>query len=68
MAGTSEGAKTMKQKFGSDFFQIIGRDGGRAKNPKKGFGSNPARASLAGKKGGLTRVINMGGANDTATN
>ncbi len=45
-------AKTNKSKYGSDFYNTIGRLGGSVKNPNKGFGSNRKLASEAGRKGG----------------
>lgn len=59
MGGTIEGgkktAKTNKERYGEDFFRNIGAKGGSVKNSKKGFGSNPALARVAGRKGGLHR-------------
>ncbi len=56
MGGTAEGNKkrvaTIRKKYGDDFFVNLGRKYGKAKNPKKGFGSNPELARLAGQKGG----------------
>lgn len=56
MAGTKAGAAKTKEtnlkKYGSDFYASIGAKGGRAKNPKKGFGADPERARIAGAKGG----------------
>lgn len=56
MPGTSEGAKkaqaTIRKRYGGDYFKVIGGKGGKSKNPRKGFGSNPELASKAGKRGG----------------
>lgn len=56
MPGTSEGSikaqKTLKERYGEDYFKTIGKKGGEKSNPYKGFGSNPELASKAGKKGG----------------
>jgi len=54
---------TNLNKYGADFYKDIGRIGGEAKNPKKGFGTDnrtlleklrgvPKRASVAGTLGG----------------
>ena len=59
MVGTRQGAlktgKSNKERHGDDFYQKIGKMGGSCCNSKKGFGSNPALARLAGRKGGLHR-------------
>lgn len=39
---------TNYRRHGKDFYRRIGRKGGRAKNPNKGFGSSPARAKVMG--------------------
>lgn len=56
MAGSIEGARKARdtniRKYGPDFFRNMGRTGGLAKNPNKGFGSDRERASEAGRKGG----------------
>lgn len=54
---TIEGAKktaaTNKRKYGADFYAKIGAQGGKAKNPNKGFGSKtPEERRAAGAKGG----------------
>lgn len=55
MPGTHEGgvkaAATNKQRYGANFYDLIGRKGGSVKVPK-GFSANPELASKAGKKGG----------------
>ena len=55
MAGTISGgklaAKTNKEKYGEDFYKLMGQMGGKAKVPK-GFAKNPDLARLAGAKGG----------------
>ena len=56
MSGTvAGGIKTREifyEKYGRDYFKNIGRKGGKACNPYKGFGSSPERAMEAGRKGG----------------
>lgn len=55
MAGTKEGGRkasiTNKLKHGEDFYQRIGRKGGR-NGHTGGFASNPELARIAGAKGG----------------
>lgn len=55
MAGTKAGgaktAKTIRKKFGKDFYKQIGAVGGR-KGTTGGFFANRELASIAGKKGG----------------
>ena len=55
MPGTVQGgklaAKTNKEKYGDDFYKLMGQIGGKAKVPK-GFAKNPELAKLAGAKGG----------------
>lgn len=55
MAGTKVGGrmatKTMKEKYGEDYFKNIGSKGGKAKVPK-GFALNRELASKAGAIGG----------------
>jgi len=55
MAGTKDGGrmatKTMKEKYGEDYFKNIGSKGGKAKVPK-GFALNRELASKAGAIGG----------------
>jgi len=46
-------AKTMKSKYGDDYFAKIGSMGGKKKVKTKGFGSmSPEKRSAAGRKGG----------------
>lgn len=56
MSGTKAGAEkameTIRAKYGSEFFEVIGRMGGVAKNPRKGFGTHRDLARTAGAKGG----------------
>lgn len=56
MAGTIAGgklaAKSNKERHGESFYKDIGKLGGVVKSPKKGFGSNRERASIAGARGG----------------
>lgn len=56
MAGTKESGikvkQTLYQKYGEDYFKEMGRKGGKAKSPLKGFGSSHQRAVEAGRKGG----------------
>ena len=62
MAGTKAGgkkaAKSNMEKYGKDFFRVIGRKGGRNGNTG-GFAANPRLASIAGEKGG--RASRRGG-------
>ena len=55
MPGTISGgklaAKTNKEKYGEDFYKLMGQMGGKAK-VTKGFAKNPDLARLAGAKGG----------------
>lgn len=55
MAGTKTGAQkalqTIREKYGEDYFEVIGRQGG-AKKVAKGFAVNRALAAEAGRKGG----------------
>mgnify|MGYP002513287780 CR=1 FL=1 len=55
MAGTKEGGRktsiTNKLKHGEDFYQRIGRKGGR-NGHTGGFAANPELARIAGAKGG----------------
>lgn len=57
MAGTKLGGKKAaaanKAKYGSDFYQRIGRKGGSKVTGKGGFASNPELARRSGKKGGM---------------
>lgn len=56
MAGTKEGGlkgkQTLYETYGEDYFKEMGRKGGKAKSPLKGFGSSHQRAVEAGRKGG----------------
>jgi general stress protein YciG len=56
MSGTASGgreaAKTNKQRYGADFYQEIGRMGGR-KSTGGGFAKDPELARKAGRIGGL---------------
>lgn len=55
MAGNKAGGKkasiTTKKKYGDDFYQRIGRRGGK-NGHTGGFASNPELAKIAGAKGG----------------
>ena len=55
MAGTKSGgqkaANTNKERYGKDFYQKIGRVGGK-KSTTGGFAANPELAREAGRKGG----------------
>jgi general stress protein YciG len=55
MAGTKAGGKaaaaTNKAKYGSDFYEVIGRIGGK-KGHTGGFYQNRELARIAGAKGG----------------
>ena len=56
MSGTKAGglkaSETNKRKYGENWYGEIGRKGGKARSPLKGFGSNHKLASEAGRKGG----------------
>lgn len=57
MAGTKAGgiktAKTIREKFGDNFYKNIGAKGGRNTcGGMKGFALNPELAKIAGQKGG----------------
>lgn len=62
MSGTKAGgikcAETNKLIHGEDFYKRIGSKGGKACNPKKGFGSSHDRAVNAGRKGRTQRDLN----------
>ena len=55
MGGTKEGGKrmvkTVREKYGNDFWADIGREGGKAGNTG-GFAANRELAVEAGRKGG----------------
>lgn len=57
MAGTSEGARkaarTLKEKFGDDYFGKIGAKGG--KHAKQAFSVDREFARKSGKKGGRAK-------------
>lgn len=38
MTPAQKSAKTKRIKYGKDHFSLIGREGGKKKNPYKGFG------------------------------
>ena len=56
MSGTVAGGiktrENLYEKYGRDYFRNIGRKGGKACNPYKGFGSSQERAKRAGSIGG----------------
>ena len=49
--GGKKAAKTNKKRYGSDFYEKIGRVGGK-KSTGGGFAKNPQLAKIAGRKGG----------------
>lgn len=58
MSGTKAGgikcAITNKARHGENYYREMGKRGGKV-HCKKGFGSNPELARIAGRKGGLAR-------------
>ena len=56
MPGTLDGgkktAKTNKEKYGKNYYKLIGARGGSVKNALKGFGGNHELAVRAGTLGG----------------
>ena len=56
MSGTKGGgmkaAKTNKERYGTDFYELIGRIGGKISRGG-GFAKDPELARRAGRKGGL---------------
>lgn len=53
ITGGKQAAKTNKELYGERFYAEIGAKGGKARDPLKGFGSDPKRAAEAGYKGGI---------------
>lgn len=51
-AGGMKAAKTVKEKYGTEFYGLIGAKGGRLGHTG-GFAADPERAKRAGKIGGL---------------
>lgn len=56
MVGTRDGGykcrNTIINRFGADYYKVMGRKGGLVCGTKKGFASNPDLAREAGRKGG----------------
>ncbi len=51
--GGQKAAAINKERHGEDFYERIGSEGGKKKNPKKGFGSmTPEQRAEWGRKGG----------------
>lgn len=50
--GGKKAAARNLQKYGENFYRMIGSKGGQKKQVRKGFAMNPALASMAGAKGG----------------
>lgn len=59
MAGTKEGARTAREKYGDDYFSKIGKMGTQQVKRRKGGFSDPKLASEAGKKGRRTPPKNV---------
>lgn len=58
MAGNKIGGLKARDKNiaqNPNHYREIGKIGGRAKSPLKGFGADPERAKIAGAKGGRNR-------------
>lgn len=47
--------KTMEERYGSNFWSLMGKKGGSVCRPTKGFGSNPTLAKQAGIRSGEAR-------------
>ncbi len=60
VAGGIKAAEKNIERHGKDFFKTIGKIGGLAKNPRKGFGSNKERAIASGRLGGLAKKKKQG--------
>lgn len=56
MSQTPEGAikarQTMKEKYGEDYYKLMGSAGGKVKSPLKGFGQHREMARIQGAIGG----------------
>lgn len=50
-AGAIKARQTMREKYGDDYYAVIGKRGGKA-GRTGGFYNDPDRARAAGKKGG----------------
>lgn len=52
MAGGRKTAKVNKERYGEDYYKVLGAKGGKSTHPNKGMAADPVLASKAGKKGG----------------
>lgn len=60
MAQTKDGAKkavfSLREKYGDDYFKVIGSKGGAKSTGKTGFALDRKRAAMAGKKSKKNKI------------